>query len=186
MTDDRVATIVQTVEMGELPFPVYFVEHQCRPTVTGFRFAGIETARMAPGVSEALERADLIVICPSNPWVSISPILQVPGLRSIVERKPVAAVSPIIQGKAVKGPAAKMYAELGWEPSALTVARHYGPLLAGFILDRTDAPLEDAIRQSGIIPYATNTLMVSSEDRYRLADDVVSFGETLIRRQTEP
>jgi len=185
MTDDRVSTIVQTVEMGDLPFQNYFVEYQCRPVVTGFRFAGIEDARPAPGAREAIETADLIVICPSNPWVSISPILHVPGLRQIIETKLVVAVSPIIHGKAVKGPAAKMYAELGLEPSALTVARHYGALLAGFVLDRTDASLEELIHQSGIIPYATNTLMVTSEDRYRLAQEVVGFGEIEKRRKSE-
>src|SRR6185295_17850778 len=102
--------------------------HQrCEPKVKGFRFDGIDVAVPAPGVIEALEAADAVIFCPSNPWVSIDPILQV--VKEI--KKPVIAISPIIGGKTVKGPAAKMYAELGIEPSALAVARHYRHLLIG-------------------------------------------------------
>jgi LPPG:FO 2-phospho-L-lactate transferase len=184
MTDDRVATNVLTRELGELPFQNYFVELGCEPEVKGFRFAGIAAAKPAPGVIEALEAAELIVICPSNPWVSIQPILGLPGVVEILKKRPVVAVSPIIGGKAIKGPAAKMYSELGINPSALAVARHYGTLLTGFVLDQVDAQFLNDIEQSGIIPYATDTLMLSANDRYRLAKDVLKFFEDWLRRNS--
>jgi LPPG:FO 2-phospho-L-lactate transferase len=184
MTDDRVATNVLTRELGELPFQNYFVELHCEPEVAGFRFAGIAEAIPAPGVIEALEDAELIVICPSNPWVSIQPILGLPGVVEILKKRPVVAVSPIIGGKAIKGPAAKMYSELGINPSALAVARHYGTLLTGFVLDRVDEHFLNDIEQSGIIPYATDTLMLSANDRYRLAKDVLKFFEDRLRRNS--
>ncbi len=182
MSDDPVTTIVDTVEFGELPFQEYFVHQRCEPCVKGFRFAGIEDAKPAPGVAEALRAADAVVFCPSNPWVSIDPILRIisplpagegPGVR--------VAVSPIIGGETVKGPAAKMYKELGIEPSALAVARHYGEsVLTGFVLDEVDAGLVEHIRALGIHPFSTKTLMKSSEDRRNLAQDVLHFIERFV------
>jgi LPPG:FO 2-phospho-L-lactate transferase len=184
MTDERVATMVLTRELGELPFQNYFVEKHCQPEVSGFRFDGIDEAKPAPGVIEALQKADLVVICPSNPWVSIQPILGLTGVKETLNNRPVVAVSPIIGGKAVKGPAAKMYSELGIDPSALAVARHYGSLLTGFVLDQVDAQFLNDIEQSGIIPYATNTLMLAADDRYRLAKDVLKFFGDRLRRNS--
>jgi LPPG:FO 2-phospho-L-lactate transferase len=180
MTDDCVATWVYTEE-GELPFQEYFVRRQCGPKVSGFRFRGAAEARPAPGVVEFIRQADLILICPSNPWVSIDPIFAVPGIKAAVSARPVAAVSPIIGGQTVKGPAAKMYAELGFQPSALAVARHYGPLLSGFILDRVDAGQAQAVEALGIATLVTDTLMKSPGERKRLAEEVLKFGETLAR-----
>ena len=182
MSDQPVRTVVITEEYGPIPFQNYFVEFQCQPRVRGFRFDGIEEAVPAPEVLEAIERAGLVVICPSNPWVSIHPILAVPGMRAAIEEKTVIAVSPLISGKAVKGPAAKMYQELGITPSAEAVARHYGSLLAGFVLDSEDRGLCEAIQQSGIIPLAAKTMMNSVEDRKRLADDIIHFWGDLHRR----
>lgn len=181
MSDDPIPTIVNTEE-GEMAFQEYFVHRQCHPRVRGFRFEGVQVARAAPGVLEALARADLIVFCPSNPWVSVDPILSIPGVRDLVgkqggTRGKVFAVSPIIAGQAVKGPAAKMYAELGVEPSALAVAKHYGGLLAGFVLDRQDGMQEEAVRELGIRPFVTETLMKTPADRVRLAGDVLRFFE---------
>ncbi|HLF91304.1 MAG TPA: 2-phospho-L-lactate transferase CofD family protein, partial [Anaerolineales bacterium] len=125
--------------------------------------------------------ADLIVICPSNPWVSVDPILAIPGVRETLSPSPsgkggrIVAVSPIIAGQAVKGPAAKMYAELGVEPSALAVARHYGGLLEGFVFDKQDTESLDAVRMLGIRPFVTDTLMKTSADRRRLAGEVLTF-----------
>ncbi|MCP4372855.1 MAG: 2-phospho-L-lactate transferase, partial [Deltaproteobacteria bacterium] len=136
-TDDAVPTRVYSDE-GELPFQEYFVHRQCRPRVTGFHFQGAAQAQPTPAGLEAVRQADLVVICPSNPWVSVDPILALPGMREAVSARPVIAVSPIIGGKAVKGPAAKMYAELGIQPSARAVAAHYGSLLAGLMLDEVD------------------------------------------------
>jgi LPPG:FO 2-phospho-L-lactate transferase len=167
MSDSPVRTIVCTDE-GELAFQEYFVHRQCHPRVSGFRFEGAATAQPTHGARTALEAADAIIICPSNPWVSIDPILRV--LKEI--NKPVFAVSPIIGGKTVKGPAAKMYAELGIEPSALAVAEHYQRLLAGFILDNKDKQLSDKFRGKILV---TDTLMNSNADRARLARDVLHF-----------
>jgi LPPG:FO 2-phospho-L-lactate transferase len=178
MSDDAAPTSVYTISDGELPFQEYFVHRQCHPQVTGFRFDNIESANPAPGVLGAFEKAGLVVICPSNPWVSIGPILAVPGIRAALNGRQVVAVSPIIGGQAVKGPAAKMYAELGIEPSALAVAQQYQELLAGFVLDKVDEQLAPAITNLGIRPLVTDTLMKNPADRQRLAQQVIDFGES--------
>ena len=183
MSDDPVRTKVITQKDGELYFQEYFVHRRCEPEVASFKFDGIENSRPAPGVLEAIGAADLIVICPSNPWVSIDPILAVPGIRRAIAEKSVLAVSPIIGGKTVKGPAAKMYSELGISPSALAVARHYKDFISGFVIDEVDRSLVDDFSAWSIILLVTNTLMYTSEDRFRLADEVLRFGSTLIRRQ---
>jgi LPPG:FO 2-phospho-L-lactate transferase len=179
VTDDSVPTLVRTAT-AELPFQEYFVHQQCQPKVTGFRFLGVERARPAPGVLEALRQADLVLICPSNPWVSIDPILAVPGVRQVLlegrrrRRLKMVAVSPIIGGKTVKGPAAKMFQELGITPSALAVAEHYRELCSGFVLDRMDEALAPAIQLLGMRTLVTNTLMSNLEDRIRLAAEVLA------------
>ncbi|MBN1146225.1 MAG: 2-phospho-L-lactate transferase [Anaerolineales bacterium] len=185
MSDDVTPTWVDTDE-GELPFQEYFVHRQCHPRVTGFRFQDIECARPAPGVLESLEAADLVVICPSNPWVSIGPILALSGVRQVIERRPTAAVSPIIGGQAVKGPAAKMYAELGIQPSALSVARHYQNLLSGFVLDRLDEQQVDDIHLLGMRTLVTDTLMRTPLERARLGKEVIDFGLRLLVKPCEP
>jgi LPPG:FO 2-phospho-L-lactate transferase len=175
MTDSPVRTIVNTGE-GELAFQEYFVHRHCEPRVKGFRFDGVEGAQPVVGAREAIDSAQAIVICPSNPWVSIDPILRViplspaPLLKG--EGNKIVAVSPIIDGKTVKGPAAKMYAELGIEPSALAVAEHYRNLLTGFVLDSKDEQLSDKFEGKILV---TDTLMNSSADRARLAMDVLQF-----------
>lgn len=175
MSNQQVRTIVNTEE-GQLAFQEYFVHRRCEPRVHGFSFDGAEKAEPAPGAREALQSTDAIVICPSNPWVSIDPILRV--LPKI--EKPVFAVSPIIGGETVKGPAAKMYRELGIEPSALAVAKHYQALLTGFVFDQVDQRLEGEIMALGSRPFVTNTLMKSHEDRSRLAQEILGFiGEHL-------
>jgi len=176
MSDQPVRTMLDTTEDGELAFQEYFVHRKCEPKVKGFRFAGIEMARPAPGVLEMIEQADAVVVCPSNPWVSIDPILAVAGLQSALAAKLVIAVSPIIGGQTVKGPAAKMYTELGVQPSALAVARHYGKILSGFVLDRVDANLAQNI---SIPTWITNILMKNQDDRRSLAQDVLNLIQTL-------
>ncbi len=174
MSDNPIRTIVNT-DQGELAFQEYFVHRHCEPRVKGFRFDGAEEAKAAPGVDKAIEQADAIVICPSNPWVSIAPILAVPGLRSRIEAKQVVAVSPIIGGQAVKGPAAKMFDELGIQPSALAVAEQYRGLVNGYVLDKIDSQLEADVRRLNMRAFVTNTLMKTSDDRKRLAEDVLNF-----------
>jgi LPPG:FO 2-phospho-L-lactate transferase len=183
MSNQPVRTIVETEE-GELAFQEYFVHRRCEPRVKGFRFDGVDLAEPAHGVCEALQSADAIIICPSNPWVSIDPILRVisltptplpvgEGRRGEGER--VIAVSPIIGGQAVKGPAAKMYHELGIEPSALAVANHYHGLATGFVLDQIDEQLEGDVMGLNMRTLVTNTLMNSLDNRSRLAKDVLNF-----------
>jgi LPPG:FO 2-phospho-L-lactate transferase len=179
MSDQPVRTMVDTDE-GELPFQEYFVARACAPKVRGFRFLGVESARPAPGALEAIEESDLVVICPSNPWVSIAPILSVPGIRNAIEKKSVIALSPIISGKAVKGPVAKMFSELGIEPSALAVAKYYGALLRGFVFDVVDSSYSTAVNELGIMPLAAATMMRDRADRARLASQVIKFGERLL------
>ena len=171
MTDSPVRTMVNTDE-GELAFQEYFVHRHCEPRVKGFRFDGVDVAEPVVGAREAIDKAEAIIICPSNPWVSVDPILRI--IKKI--NKPVVAVSPIIGGQAVKGPAAKMYAEFGIEPSALAVAKHYGNLLSGFVLDTVDEKLAGRIETRKLI---TNTIMNNHEDRARLAMDVLHFIRSL-------
>ena len=170
MSDQPVRTVVDTDE-GELAFQEYFVHRLCEPRVKGFRFDGIDSAEPAPGTREALQTADAVVICPSNPWVSIDPILRViPKIE-----KPVFAVSPIIGGQTVKGPAAKMYRELGIEPSAFAVANHYKNLLKGFMIDKTDIGLVESVKGLNMQTHVTYTLMKSHEDRRNLAVEMTDF-----------
>ena len=172
MTNQSVRTMVNTIEYRELPFQEYFVQRHCDPKVKGFRFAGIESAEPAPGVLETIDKADAIVICPSNPWVSIDPILAVKGIRSTLKAKTVLAVSPIIGGQTVKGPAAKMYIEMGLKASALSVALHYGSLLSGFVFDIVDMNLA---KEFSIPVTITQTIMKTRDDRCRLARDVLNL-----------
>jgi LPPG:FO 2-phospho-L-lactate transferase len=170
MSDSPVRTMVDSDE-GELAFQEYFVHRQCAPKVKGFRFDGVEVAEPVVGAKEAIEGADAVVICPSNPWVSVDPILQI--IKKI--DKPIVAVSPIIGGKTVKGPAAKMYSELGIEPSALAVAKHYRNILTGFVLDNVDLSMEKDVKKMNVKTLVTDTLMNNLTDRTRLAEDVLHF-----------
>jgi len=176
MSDKPVRTFVETEE-GELAFQEYFVHRRCEPRVKGFWFDGVEQAEPVRGAREAIQAADAVIICPSNPWVSIDPILRVLSPLLSGERSGVrsVAVSPIIGGQAVKGPAAKMYRELGIEPSALAVAKHYQGLVTDFVLDHIDEQLNESVKGLSMRTYVTNTLMKSHEDRKRLATDLLKF-----------
>ncbi|MDR3574949.1 MAG: 2-phospho-L-lactate transferase [Anaerolineaceae bacterium] len=184
MTNDIVQTHVITKEFGDLTFQEYFVKYQCSPRVVSFKFIGIESAKPAPGVLSALREADWIIFSPSNPWVSIGPILAVPGLQDCLLGKNVIAVSPIIGGKAIKGPAAKMYAELNIVPSSIAVANQYRELLTCFVIDNVDANESTQINDWGIISLTTNTLMLKIADRVRLAEEILAFCEPQ-RRETK-
>ncbi len=178
MSDQPVRTIVETEE-GDLAFQEYFVHRRCEPRVKGFRFEGADSAGAVSGACETIDAADAVVICPSNPWVSIDPILRVfsltPGLSQWEREKTILAISPIIGGETIKGPAAKMYRELGIEPSALAVANHYRGLATGFVLDTVDAQLNESVRGLNMRTLVTNTLMKSHDSRRQLANDVLSF-----------
>jgi len=174
MSDDPVRTIVDTEE-GRLPFQEYFVRRGCAPRVRGFIWGGMERAQLSPEARAALEAADLVVIAPSNPYVSIGPILALPGVLELLERRRVVAVSPILGGYALKGPAAKMMAELGEVPSALSVARRYRDFLDGFVLDRVDAALAPAVEAMGIRPLVTDTVILDPPARARLAEEILQW-----------
>jgi LPPG:FO 2-phospho-L-lactate transferase len=179
MSDDPVRTIVETDE-GALPFQRYFVERRCAPRLRAVRFEGAERARPSAEVAEALESRDLraVVVCPSNPYLSIDPILAVPGIRDLVEkaRAPVVAVSPLIGRAAVKGPTAKIMAELDVAATPAAIAGHYGELLDGLVIDRAD---EADARALSLAVRATRTLMADDEDRLRLAGETLAFADEL-------
>ncbi len=174
MSDNPVRTVVKT-DQGDLPFQEYFVHRRCEPVVRGFEFSGAESAIPAHGVMDALEAADAVVVCPSNPWVSIGPILAIREIKQAIQTKASVAVSPIIGGAAVKGPAAKMYAEMGITPSALAVTAHYQGLIRSLVIDDIDSELQDEIARYMMCVLVTRTLMNTSQDRRRLAEDVIDF-----------
>lgn len=167
VTDDPVATIVDTLEHGELGFQTYFVRHRWQPTVRSLRYDGITDAKVTPEVRAALENADVVIFGPSNPWLSIQPILDVPGVREILKNRaiPRIAVTPIIGGEAVKGPAAKLMREMGLNVSAEAVAQHYGDMINGFVDDEVNPDFE----LEGIRIKKFNTLMVTNQDKINLA-----------------
>jgi LPPG:FO 2-phospho-L-lactate transferase len=173
MTDAPVGTIVDTVEHGEIDFQTYFVRYRWQSTVKSLRLAGIESAVVSQPVREVLEKADVILIGPSNPWLSIDPILAVPGMRALITARPIprVAVSPIVGGKAIKGPADKLMGELGYEPSAEAVVGYYGEVINGFVYDQTDAGLEIPLLHS----MTCETVMKSNEDKIILAQNVIDW-----------
>lgn len=179
-TNDPVPTIVHT-DAGILSFQEYFVHRQCAPRINSFVFQNAESAKPADGVLQALEQAELIIFCPSNPWVSIDPILAIPGIRGAIEERrqeqslPVVAVSPIIGGKTIKGPAAKMCLEIGLTPSPRTVAQHYGALLNAFVMDQLDHALFTSVRSLNLDILVTDTIMRGREGRKRFAQEILSW-----------
>lgn len=176
MSDAPVRTQVET-DAGWLDFQVWFVREQCRPEVKGVRFAGLP-ARSSPGLAGALARPDLaaIVICPSNPFVSVDPILALDGVRDALaaRRVPVVAVSPLVGGQAIKGPLAKMLAERGIGCNNLAIAGHYSGLVDHLLIDRVDAADAQGIRDRGVAVTVTGTVMCTAEDRKGLAREALS------------
>jgi LPPG:FO 2-phospho-L-lactate transferase len=181
MSDRPVRTIVETPD-GPLPFQHYFVREQCRPRVTGFRFEGAAAATPSPAFAAALAGGpEAAVICPSNPFISIDPILAVPGVRAALghRKTPVVAVSPIVGGRAIKGPTAKMMTELGLAGGAVEVAAHYNGLIDGFVLDHSDANSAAAVERIGLAVLVTGTVMQSLDDKTRLAREVLAFARSI-------
>lgn len=174
MTDAYTPTRVVT-EAGEMHFQEYFVRRRCEPRVREIRFENIESAQPAPGVLSAILEADAVIICPSNPFISIGPILAVPGVREALEKTTatVMAVTPIIGGRALKGPAADMLRDLGHEVSATAVARLYADCIDAFVLDETDGSLAPNIKELGVRVIVTNTIMATLEDKQHLAHQLL-------------
>ncbi|MGZ5226055.1 MAG: 2-phospho-L-lactate transferase [Burkholderiales bacterium] len=181
MSDSPVRTRVRTSEGGELAFQDYFVRLQCKPRVTGFRFAGSRKAHVPPELRRILqEPVEAVVICPSNPYVSVAPILSVGAIRTWLRKRtfPVLAVSPIVGGAAIKGPAAKMMRELGADSTALGVARHYGDLVDGWVIDKADEKLQGPIEREGRSVLVTDTIMKTRARSVALAKRVVEFARS--------
>ena len=185
MSDDLVRTIVRTGS-SELAFQEYFVRHRCEPVVTAIRFEGVRDAKPAEAFSDALldPHAGAIIICPSNPFLSIDPILAIPGVREALgaAAAPVVAVSPVVAARALKGPTTKLMAELGLPQDAAAVAAHYEGLLDGFVLDASDRSLADDIAATGPAVHVCNTVMRSLEDRIGLANETLGFAQQLRAR----
>jgi LPPG:FO 2-phospho-L-lactate transferase len=184
MTDDRVATLVET-PAGTLEFQDYFVGRRQSDDVLGVVFAGIERATAHPDALAAIREADAVVIAPSNPIVSVAPILATPGLREALVNTlaPIVAVSPIVGGHALKGPAAQMLTTLGHEVSALGVARLYVDVVDGFVIDEVDRELGPAIELIGPRVLEAATVMGDEADRRRLAVEVLDFAAALARER---
>jgi LPPG:FO 2-phospho-L-lactate transferase len=183
MTDDPVRTRLLT-DLGWLDFQEYFVHRRCEPVVSQLQFQGAGAAKPHPAFLAALADPSLeaVVICPSNPFISVEPILSIPGVREALMacKAPIIAVSPIIAGRAVKGPTAKMMTELGLDPSAGTVAQRYADLLDGYVIDHAD--MSEVVSIDARVTLA-QTLMTTMEDREALARIVVEAAATLRRRE---
>ncbi len=181
MSDDPVRTIVET-DRGRLAFQEYFVREQCAPVVRGVFFEGSAAARPSAAIADWLapDSGCGVLICPSNPFLSVDPVLAVPGIRERLAGRPVVAVSPIVGGRALKGPAAKMMAELGLQASALDVARHYRGLVNGFVIDTADAADAAAIRALGMEVRVTGTVMGTIEDKRRLATEAIELLQRIV------
>jgi len=173
-TDDLLRTIVETDE-GDLEFQDYFVRRRFEPAVRAFHLRGLDAAYPSREFLAALDSADAVVLCPSNPLVSLGPILALPGVREKVAAKVAVAVTPIIGGRAVKGPLAKMFRELGRESSAVEAARQYRGIIRGFLLDRQDAPLSGDIEALGLKVGLADTLMRDDLQRKNLAEETLRF-----------
>ena len=177
MSDDAIRTTVFTTD-GPLAFQHYFVRDRCKPTVTGFEFTGSERASLNPLIDAMLSDLKGIIICPSNPFVSVDPLLSIPRVRQALRdaTAPIVAVSPIVGGTAIKGPTAKMMRELDMPLSASAVAEHYGDLIDGFVLDVQDSDLHNTLNVPTIV---TQSVMVSLADRVALGRVAVEFLNTL-------
>jgi LPPG:FO 2-phospho-L-lactate transferase len=177
MSDDPVSTHLSTNE-GDLPFQRYFVERRCAPTVSAIRFEGAAAAQAAPGVVEAIQGADTraVLIAPSNPFLSIDPILAVSGIRAALMKAtaPVVAVAPIVGGKAVKGPTAKLMLELGIPVTPRAIADHYRGVIDGLLVDERDGP-----ENVGVPMASADTLMVSLDDRARVASAALALAHRI-------
>lgn len=170
MSNDRVRSRICTPS-GEIEFQMYFVQRRARDRVAGVRFEGAEQAAPAPGVLDAITRAEAIILCPSNPFISIGPILAVPGIREALRRRRdcVAAISPIVGGRALKGPAAAMMKGMKLRPAAAEVSRLYADFAGVFVLDKLDRRQSGEVESLGVRPVVTNTVMRGLRERKSLA-----------------
>ena len=180
-SDDPIKTKVQTTE-GNFALQRYFVLENCQPKVTGFKYEGSEEAAVNSLILDKVLDKNLkaVILCPSNPYISIDPILSIRGFKETLKycKAPIIAVSPIIGRHSLKGPTAKMMDELGYEVSAHTVACHYGDIIDGIVIDSSDSELEGSIQDEGIRTCVAPTIMNSKQDKIRLAEDALNFAAT--------
>ncbi|MDB5431798.1 MAG: LPPG:Fo 2-phospho-L-lactate transferase [Caulobacter sp.] len=188
MSDQPVRTVLTTAG-GDMAFQTYFVRERCQPVVSAVRYDGAAKARPSPALAALLARKDIaaVVLCPSNPYLSIDPILVVPGVRAglLALGAPIVAVSPIIGDAALKGPAAKLMAELGVAPGVIALAQHYDGLLHGLVIDHANAADAEALRALGVRPFVTDAVMHADEDRLRLARETLSLAADLAQPALE-
>jgi LPPG:FO 2-phospho-L-lactate transferase len=180
MTDNVVSTKIKTPQ-GVLEFQEYFVKRGFQDRVEDVTYEGASLATPAPGVAPAIEKTDLIILCPSNPILSIGPILAIPGIRDSMSKTQakIVGISPIVGGKAVKGPLDRMMANLGLEVSPFGVAQLYKGLMKGYVIDQLDKSIAPKITSLGLRILTTNTLMDSTEAKIQLARNTISFAESL-------
>jgi len=178
MSDDPVKTVLATDE-GELAMQSYFVGRRAEPKVSEIRYLGAESAAASPALHDALVKARLLVLCPSNPYLSLGPILALPAIRQRMRAFPgkKVCVSPIVGGDAVKGPAGKIMAELGKEVSCVEVAREYHDICDVLVIDEQDSGLASQIEEMGITPLVTSTIMETEEDKIALAREVLALSD---------
>ena len=176
MSDNPVPTIIESNE-GAMHFQKYLVKRRAEPVVVGIRFAGVEQAQPAPGVLEAIREAGRIFICPSNPFISIGPILAVPGVRQQLRsrKRDVFAVCPIVGGKSLKGPSDKMLAQLGYEATALGVAKLYADFTGTFVIDPVDRRQARAIEELGMKAAILPTVMKTRAQKRKLAQALLEL-----------
>lgn len=178
MCNEPLPTMIDCQDEGELDFQTYFVRRKCQPIVRSLRYARAERATISPALRAAISEADALIIAPSNPWLSIAPMLAIPGFRELCMARdiPRVAVSPIVAGRALKGPAARLMAQLGFAVSAVTVADYYDTLINGFVFDQQDEELvmrNDA--PAGLRQIALDTVMVNDDDKMRLAEEILAW-----------
>ena len=181
MSDEPVRTVLET-EAGDLPMQQYFVKHGSQPQVRSIRYEGAENALPSPVFAGALKQPAMVVFCPSNPFLSLAPILAIPGVcESLASSPNRVAVSPIIEGEALRGPAAKIMSELGYPASCVSVARQYQGICDFFLIDQRDEALAPQIEDLGMTPLVAPIVMQSDEDKVTLAKYVLSLGDNSIQ-----
>ena len=179
-TDSRVQTRVLT-DSGWLSFQEYFVRERCQPEVLGLSYDGLETSKITPEAEQALKEAELIVIAPSNPLVSVLPILKIPGFQAALQETavPILAVSPLISGKALKGPADRMLASLNYRADAVGVANFYENIANYYLMDGNDVKLSDEVSELGMKPYTADILMPDLAGKVRVAQEILEIYQTV-------
>jgi len=175
MTDVPVPTFVETCEFGLIPFQEYFVKYKFAPKIKRFIFKEIENAKPTEEVLRSLKESDAVVICPSNPFVSIDPILALKGIRELLRKKLVICVSPIVEGKAIKGPLGKMFKELGLDPNPLNISKHYADFLNVIYIDHKDHNYQKQISHNGIICIESDIILPNKTERIRLANQIIDY-----------